>query len=445
VTDVITTKTEPSFFDDENLPEVVRVARDLIRFNTSNYGAGKAEPESGAADYVQALLEEVGLECQRFEAAPGRTNLISRWKGTDSSLPALLLHGHLDTVPADPADWSVDPFAGIIKDGMLWGRGAVDMKDMDAMMIALVRDLIRSGFTPQRDIVLAFFADEEAGCELGSQWMVTTHPEVFAGVTHAISEVGGYSIDVGDKRAYMLQVGEKGVLWIRLRSKGRAGHASMLNDDNAITTLAGAVVRLGEAEWPLTMTETTTDLSARLRTILDIPDTTGVEEICAHLGSSAGWVTSSLFNVGNVTMFDAGYKENVIPERASALIDIRFLPGERDAVLARIQELAGPDIELDIEMDLIAMETPFDGEIVEAIKASIERIDPGAEVVPYLLPAGTDNKGLSRLGIAGYGFVPLQLPAGLDFPALFHGVDERIPLDALEFGQRVLTDLVRSL
>jgi acetylornithine deacetylase/succinyl-diaminopimelate desuccinylase-like protein len=429
---------------DTPLPDVVQIARDLIRIDTTNWGAGKAKPEAPAADYVQALLEEVGLDCQRFEAEPGRTNLVARWMGANPALPALLLHGHLDVVPADAADWSVDPFGGEIRDGMLWGRGAVDMKDMDAMIIASVREMIRNGERPERDIVLAFFADEEAGCTLGSQWMVDAHPEVFAGVSHAITEGGGYTIDINGKRAYMLSAGEKGVLWIRMRSKGRAGHASMLNDDNAITTLAAAVVRVGAAEWPLKMTATTVVLRERLLALSGAEDTIGMEALVESTGMSSASITATLRNVGNVTMLSAGYKENVIPERASAMIDVRFLPGERDAVLAHLHELAGPDIEFEIEMDLIAMESPVDGPIVDALNASIGRLDPGAEVVPHLVPGGTDNKGLSRIGIVGYGFVPLRLPIDLEYPALFHGVDERIPLDALTHGQAVLTDLIRT-
>jgi acetylornithine deacetylase/succinyl-diaminopimelate desuccinylase-like protein len=424
--------------------DVCRIAQDLIRFDTTNYGSGRSEGEGECAEYVRSMLEDVGLSCQLFEAEPNRTNLVARWEGRDRSLPGLMLHGHLDVVPADASRWSVDPFQGVIKDGMLWGRGAVDMKDMDAMIIASVQSMIRDGEQPNRDVVLTFFADEEAGCERGSVWMVNNHPEAFAGVQEAISEVGGYSIDIRGTRAYLIQTGEKGVLWLRLRARGRAGHASQINTESAITSLAEAVVRLGNTVWPVSLTETTSQLLERVRQIGGLPDDLSAMEVAEATGVGARFITASLQNVGNVTMVNAGYKENVVPESADALIDVRFLPGQRELVLHRVRELAGDDIDVDIEMDLIALETSFDGPLVDAMERSLNKLDPDAEVLPYLLPAGTDNKALSRLGIRGFGFAPLKLPSDLDFPALFHGVDERVPLDALRFGQAVLTDLIRS-
>jgi acetylornithine deacetylase/succinyl-diaminopimelate desuccinylase-like protein len=430
--------------DSSDLPEVVQIAQTLIRFNTTNYGGGRSEGEHEAALYVKGLLEEVGLECQLFEPEPGRTNVVARWKGEDSSLPAWMIHGHLDVVPADPRLWSVDPFAGEIRDGMLWGRGAVDMKDMDAMILASVREIAGAGGRPPRDIVLAFFADEEAGCDLGSIWLVDNHPELFEGVTHAISEVGGYSVDISGKRAYLIQTEEKGLLWVRLRAKGRAGHGSIINNDNAITKVARAVVSLGDAEWPVSLTTGTADLLERVRELTaSAPDATP-RDLAGLTGAGSAWVTSSLQNVGNVTLLNAGYKENVVPEEATALIDVRILPGQREEVLARLQELVGPDIELTVEKDLISLQTEFGGPMIDAMIASLGRLDPEASALPYMLPGGTDNKALSRLGIKGYGFVPLKLPADFNFPGMFHGVDERVPLDALIFGQTVLTDLIRT-
>jgi acetylornithine deacetylase/succinyl-diaminopimelate desuccinylase-like protein len=422
--------------------EVIRIAQHLIRFDTTNHGGGRSAGEDDAADYVRALLEEVDLKPQAFAKEPGRTNLVARWPGANPSLPALMLHGHLDVVPADPDDWTVDPFGGEIRDGLLWGRGAVDMKDMDAMILASVRDMIRRGEQPARDVVLAFFADEEAGCTLGSVWLGAENPELFAGVGDAISEVGGFSVDIKGQRAYLVQTGEKGVLWLRLHANGRAGHASQLNADNAIVTLAEAVGRVGRAEWPISLTETTAALLEQVRQIADLPAGTDPMTIAEATGFGSPFVAPGLQNVSNVTMIQGGYKENVIPERATALVDVRFLPGQRDEVLARIKELAGPDITVEVEMDLGALESPFDGPLIGQITETLGRLDPGAAVLPYLMPAGTDNKALSKLGIRGFGFAPLRLPPDLDFPSLFHGVDERVPLDSLTFGQDILTDLL---
>lgn len=429
--------TEPS------LPEVARIASELIRFDTSNFGGGNAKGEREAAEYVGAYLAELGPEVEYYEPVPRRTNVMARVPGRDRSLPALVVHGHLDVVPAMAEDWTVDPFAGIVQDGMLWGRGAVDMKNMNAMILTAVADILRAGEVPARDLVLAFFADEENGGVEGSALVVRDRPEWFAGAATAISEVGGYSITVDDRRAYLLQVGEKALIWIRLVAKGRAGHGSRLHDDNAITALAEAVAAIGRTRWPIRLTPTTTalleGLSALTGRSADDPDA-----LASAAGPAEAFLRSSFRTTTNPTGLTAGYKHNVIPERAEALIDVRVIPGTEDEVLAELQQIVGDDIVIETVVRDIGMETPFEGELVEAMVASIGRHDPGVPVIPYLLGAGTDNKALSTLGITGYGFAPLRLPADLDFTGMFHGVDERVPVDSLVFGQRVLADLLRT-
>lgn len=426
------------------LPEVARLASDLIRFDTSNFGGGNARGEREAAEYVGAFLQELGLAPEYYEPLPRRTNVMARVPGRDGSKPALVLHGHLDVVPAVAEDWSVDPFAGEIRDGVLWGRGAVDMKDMDAMILASVADLLRRGEQPERDLVLAFFADEENGGVEGSALVVRDRPEWFAGATEAISEVGGYSVPVGDGRAYLLQVGEKALIWIRLIARGRAGHGSGLHADNAVTTLAEAVTALGRTAWPVRLTETTERFLAGVADLAGAPRDTDPDELALLTGATAPFLRSTLRTTTNPTGLTAGYKHNVIPDRAEALIDVRALPGTEDAVLARIRDIVGPAVEVEIVHQDIGLEVPFAGDLVDAMVAALDRADPGTPVLPYLMGGGTDNKALSTLGIAGYGFAPLQLPAGLDFTGMFHGVDERVPVDALVFGQRVLTDLIRT-
>lgn len=426
-----------------DLPEVVRIARDLIRFDTTNWGGGRAEGEREAAEYVGAYLEALGLEPEFYEPIPGRTNVMARVRGRNPGKPALVLHGHLDVVPAMAADWSVDPFAGEIRDGMLWGRGAVDMKDMDAMILTSVADILRAGELPERDLILVFFADEENGGIEGSQLVVANRPEWFAGATEAISEVGGYSIAVGDRRAYLLQVGEKALIWIRLRARGRAGHGSRVHPDNAVTRLAEAVAALGRTEWPVRLTATTQAMLAGLAELTGSGEQ-DPDALAASTGPAEGFLRSTLRTTSNPTGLAAGYKHNVIPDVAEALIDVRTLPGTEDEALADIQQIVGDDIEIEIVVRDIGLEVPFDGDLVDAMVAALGRADPGVPVIPYLMGGGTDNKALSALGIEGYGFAPLRLPADLDFTGMFHGVDERVPLDALEFGQRVLTDLLRT-
>lgn len=425
--------------------ETVEICRNLIRIDTSNYGSGDAKGERRAAEYVAGLIEEVGLTTTVLESAPGRANVFARLEGTDPSADALLVHGHLDVVPAIAADWSVDPFAGELKDGMIWGRGAVDMKDMDAMMISVLRHMVRSGTRPRRDIVFGFFADEEAGMVYGSHWIAEHHRELFDGVTDAISEVGGYSATIGGRRAYLLQTAEKGLMWLRLNAQGTAGHGSQINDDNPVTRLSSALANIGQYRWPVELTKTT-------RAFLDsVTELTGVEfdpqnpqRLLAELGSVARFVGATLQTTANPTMLEAGYKVNVVPGSAQAGLDVRYLPGQREIVLEKLAELAGEGVGFEFESDDIALEVPFSGNVVDAMVSALHAEDPEAVVLPYMLSGGTDNKSLDPLGITGYGFVPLRLPDELDFPAMFHGVDERVPTESLEFGSRVLHRLLSS-
>lgn len=426
----------------QHLPEVARIARDLIRFDTSNWGGGKANGEREAAEYVGAYLEALGLAVDYFEPIPKRTNVHARIPGRDASKPALILHGHLDVVPAPPEGWSVDPFAGEVRDGMLWGRGAVDMKDMDAMILTSIADILRAGQQPERDVIVTFFADEENGGVEGSQLVVDQRPEWFAGATEAISEVGGYSISVYDHRAYLLQVGEKALIWIRLIARGRAGHGSRLHPDNAVTRLAEAVAVLGRTQWPVRLTATTTQLLEGLAALTGT-DTSDPDMLAAHAGPAEGFLRSTFRTTTNPTGLTAGYKHNVIPDHAEALIDVRVLPGTEGAALADIRRIIGDDIEIEIVHADIGLEVPFSGSLVDEMVAVLGEHDPGVPVIPYLMGGGTDNKALAALGIAGFGFAPLRLPADLDFTGMFHGIDERVPIESLQFGQRVLTDLIR--
>jgi acetylornithine deacetylase/succinyl-diaminopimelate desuccinylase-like protein len=430
---------------EEPLAEVVQVARDLIRFDTTNWGEGRARGEREAAEYVGAYLSGLGLEPRFYEPLDRRTNVSARIPGRNPDKPALVVHGHLDVVPAVAEDWTVDPFAGEIRDGMLWGRGAVDMKNMDAMILTSVADILRSGDRPERDLVVAFFADEENGGVEGSGLVVQDRPEWFAGATEAISEVGGYSIAVGGRRAYLLQVGEKALIWIRLVARSRGGHGSRFHPANAVTRLAEAVARLGRTDWPVTLTATTRALLDGLRGIDGgAEDADDPDSVADMAGPASGFLKSSWRTTTNPTGLTAGYKHNVIPDRAEALIDVRVLPGTEDVALEEIRAIVGDDIEVEVVVRDIGLETPFRGGLVEAMVGALGAHDPGVPVLPYMLAGGTDNKALSRLGITGYGFAPLRLPADFDFTGMFHGADERVPVDALEFGRRVLTDLLRS-
>ena len=425
--------------------EVVKICQDLIRIPSVNFGEGRGD-EKAVAEYIVASLAEVGIASEIFESAPNRCNVIARLPGRDATRPGLVVHGHIDVVPANADDWSVDPFAAEIRDGAIWGRGAVDMKNMDAMILAIVRKWARTGYKPPRDIVLAFFADEEAGMTFGSRWMAAEHPEVFAGCSEAISEVGGFSVTVADgKRLYFVEAAQKGIHWMKLTAHGRAGHGSMMNDENALTSIAEAVAKIGRYEWPQRYTKTVKALFSKIAQVTGKKyDESDLRPLLSEIGPTARMIGATLQNTANPTMLEAGYKANVIPGSASAVIDGRFLPGYEDELNKTIREIIGPDILIETISRDIALEIEFEGDLVEAMCKAITTFDPEGIPVPYLMSGGTDNKALSELGIIGYGFSPLQLPADLDFMALFHGVDERVPISGLEFGVKVLENFLEN-
>jgi len=427
--------------------EVVGICRDLLRIDTTNTGDPRTTVgERVAAEYVAGKLGEAGIDVELHESAPKRANLVARIPGADRSRGALLVHGHLDVVPADASEWSVDPFSGEEKDGYLWGRGAIDMKDFDAMMLAVVRDWARTGYVPPRDIVLCYTADEEAGMQYGSQWLVDNHREKFEGCTEAVGEVGGYSYTVNDDlRLYLVQTAEKGLDWLRLHATGRPGHGSFIHDDNAVTNLADAVARVGHHRFPTVVTPTVRAFLEQVGEALQIDiDPAEPELAIAKLGPIANLIGATIRNTANPTRLEAGYKDNVIPGRASATIDCRTLPGEADQFLATLRELIGPDIEIEHVHQQPAVETSFDGALVDAMGAALRAEDPGARTVPYLMSGGTDAKAFATLGIRCFGFAPLRLPADLNFASLFHGIDERVPVEGLKFGVRVLDRLLRN-
>ncbi len=418
--------------------EVVEVCRELIRMDTTNYGDREGPGERKAAEYVAGLLDEVGIESRIYEPEPGRASVVARWGGSASDRPGLLLHGHLDVVPAAAEDWTVDPFSGEIQDGYLWGRGAVDMKDFDAMLLSLVRARQRAERPPERPIVLCFTADEEAGGHKGAEVLIRDHADEFEGVTEAVGEVGGFSTSVRGRRMYLIEAAEKGMAWMRLRARGRAGHGSMINTDNAVTELATAVARLGAHDWPVRLTPTMQTLLAAVAELAGTEATPeNAEALVDEFGTATRMLGAVIRNTTNPTMLEAGYKVNVIPTEATAHVDGRFLPGYEDEFFATLAELCGDNIDIEYVSNQPPWEMPYDGDLVAAMGRSILAEDPDALVAPYLMSGGTDAKHFIKLGMRSYGFTPLRLPEDLDFTALFHGIDERVPVDALEFGARV--------
>lgn len=308
--------------------DVIEICRDLIRIPSVNYGDGRGD-EAEVSRYVQRKLQEVRISTEIFESAPNRCNVIANIPGSDRSLPGLVMNGHLDVVPASVEDWTVDPFSADVRDGCIWGRGAVDMKDMDAMMLGIFRLWARHNFQPKRSIVLAFFADEEAGGIFGSRWMVENHPEIFSRCSEAVSEVGGFSVTLqNSKRVYLIETSQKGIEWLNLTAKGVAGHGSLLNEKNAVTRISKAVTDIGEYRWPQRLTRTNKKLFQKISEITGIPyNEENLQPLLDQLGPAAKMIGATLRNTANPTMLSAGYKANVIPQTASAVIDGRTVPG----------------------------------------------------------------------------------------------------------------------
>ncbi|MFZ9780996.1 MAG: M20/M25/M40 family metallo-hydrolase [Candidatus Nanopelagicaceae bacterium] len=419
--------------------DVVKLCQELIQIPSVNFGEGKGD-EKAAAEYVAAKMKEVGIASKIYESAPNRCSVVARIEGKDKSRPGLVVNGHLDVVPANAADWSVDPFSGAIKDGCIWGRGAVDMKNMDAMILAVIRLWARYNYQPERSIVIVFFGDEEAGGIYGSRWMAEKHPEVFAGCSETISEVGGFSLTLlSGKRVYAIEASQKGIEWMKITAEGVAGHGSMVNNANAVTRLTEAIAKIGNYTWPQRITKTSDLFFQKISELSGKPyDRNNLQPLIDEVGPMGKMIGATLCNTTNPTMLEAGYKANVIPQSASAVVDGRTLPGFEKELLDTVKSLVGEHVKVESLVSDIPLEVEFGGPLVDAMIAAIKSEDPDGIPIPYLLSGGTDNKALAKLGIVGYGFSPLKLPPDLDFTGLFHGIDERVPIDSLQFGARTL-------
>jgi acetylornithine deacetylase/succinyl-diaminopimelate desuccinylase-like protein len=419
----------------------VRVAADLIRIDTTNRGGGDG-CERPAAEYVAARLGEAGLQPVLLESAPGRANVVARVSGEGG--PGLLLHGHLDVVPADPSSWSVPPFSGEIRDGVLWGRGAVDMKNAVAVLVALAGLWAREGRRPRRDVVLAFTADEEDTAEFGAQWLVERHPELFEGCTEAIGESGAFTFHASGRRLYPIASAERGTAWLKLTARGHAGHGAKPNPANAVTRLGAAVARIGGYDWPVRLIPTVRAAVEAIAAAAGQPlseaslGSLAPEELLGRLGPGGALVAGVIRNSANPTMLQAGYKVNVIPGEAVGYVDGRVLPGYQQEFADTMDELAGPDVSWEYAHREIPLEAPLDAPVMAAMTRALLAEDPGSVIVPYCMSGGTDAKQFSRLGMTCYGYTPLVLPEGYDYYAMFHGTDERIPLSAIEASVRIM-------
>ena len=426
---------------------VVQYCQDLIRFDTTNFGNAKSHGEIKAAEYIGNILNELNIDYKIVGPDKQRSSVVAIIEGTDKNLPGIVLHGHLDVVPVEKDKWSKPAFEAIIDKNMIWGRGAVDMKNGNAMILASLYELIKNDWKPKRTISLIFFADEEAGGLFGSHYVTKNYPEYFENATEAIGEVGGFSHTLSNGvRLYLIETAQKGLAWMKLTAKGTAGHGSMTNNDNAINKISTAITNLSAHKFPITIKDSVRGLLEETATAHGMKfDENDPEKVVALLGTLAKLVSATLSDTANPTMLTAGYKVNVIPGEATAYVDGRFLPGNSETFLKEIKAVVGKDISVEAETLDVALEAPFKSGIVESMITALSIEDPAAKVVPYMLSGGTDAKAMSKFGIKGYGFTPLLLPNDLDFTSLFHGHDERIPISSLQFGARTMHRFIKDL
>ncbi len=424
--------------------EAVRLLRALISFESVNPPGN----ETPAAEFVADELRAVGYQPTLLESAPGRGNVIARLPG-DGSAPPLLLFGHLDVVPVEPEHWTHPPFEAVMADGFIWGRGALDMKNIVATQLAFMLALKRADVRLKRDLVYAATADEEAGGLMGMAWLADNYSDLLD-AEYALSEFGGFSLNMGGQRFYMCQTGEKGVAWLKMHTAGQPGHGSMPHTNSAILRLSEAVARLGRTPLPMhisstarAMVEGLANAQPALRGLLD-PQVN--PQILAQLRPEQARMFNALVrNTAAVTGLNAGIKHNVIPSRAEANLDCRMIPGQTvEDVMREIQEAVGDDIAIELETlrSSPAIESRFDTPLFEAIVRNLKRYDPQAEVVPLLLSGATDGRYVGWRGTIYYGYSPLRLPDDFNFLETVHGHDERIPVDAFREGVQVFGETV---
>ena len=433
-----------SLLEDEALDFV----RALIRIDSVNTGEPETigDGETRAARLVQERLEDAGIATTFVEPVPGRGSIIARIEGSDPDAGALIVHAHLDVVPVDARDWTHDPFGGEIDGGLLYGRGAVDMKNFAGVILAAAREFARSGVRPRRDLIFAFLADEEAGGRWGASWIVDNRPDLLVGATQAISEVGGFSVPLAEGgRAYLLATAEKGVGGATVTARGEAGHASRPRPTDPVTRLAAAVARIGEHRFPVVRTpalERFLEVFGEHRGVSFTDD--HLDEQLEDLGFVGRVIAASARQTVAPTVLRAGDKSNIIPATARASLDLRALPEREDDLHAQVARLAGPDIEVTWSASLSPIDSPLDTPFQDVISEAIRAEDPAGVVVPYLLPASTDNKHFARLGVDGYGFVPLRVPEDFDVYGQFHSTDECVPVESLYFSARTTVRILRD-
>lgn len=433
--------------------ETLRHLQALLRLDTTNPPGN----ETLAAEYLAGVLRAEGFEPVVLESAPGRGHVITRYKGTGAA-PPLLLYSHTDVVPAEPSQWTHPPFAGEVADGYVWGRGALDMKDIVAQQLMVMLLLKRNQVQLKRDIIFAATADEEIGGAngYGMAWLAKHHPDLLR-AEFGLSEVGGYNVNLGGQQVYLIQTAEKGTCWFKLRAKGQPGHGSLPHTDNAVVHLAKALNILS-AGLPYHLCQAAQGfLGAAQAVFAGTPSAALFAALqSAETGPAAfaqltqpelrRFLNPMLHNTATPTGLRAGQKTNVIPSVAEATIDGRLLPGfTPETFFEEVENTIGPGYHIEPELIAPPIEASHDTALFRLISETILRHDPAAtHVLPYMMSGATDAKYLAPLGIPTYGFAPIKLPPDMPFMELFHAHDERAPISGLGWGVEVLYEVVKK-
>ena len=405
--------------------ETIDHLRTLIRLDTTNPPGN----ERVATDYLGSAFARESIQFATVEPKPTRTNLIARIPGTDRASPPLMLSSHTDVVGVETARWTRDPFGAELAEGCVWGRGSIDMKSKCAMDLGLALAIKRAGALPVRDLIVAAVADEEAGSELGARYLVEHHPDLIR-AGFVLNETGGFTLHLGERRFYPIQVAEKGFVTVKMTVSGSPGHGSMPRADTAIAWIADLIGRLTRTQMPRRVTP----LMRRVLADLGIaPD------------KAPPLFRPMLANTVTPTILRAGYKDNVIPGEAWVILDGRTLPGDNErSFLRELRDIVGPEPVLEVIKTAPPVEASPDTLLFDLIKTRTEAADPGARGIPWMLPGATDSKFYTQLGAICYGFAPVRLDPRMPFGSLYHGNDERMPIEGFLWGLRLYTGVVLS-
>ena len=421
---------------------VTALLQELIRFDTTNPPGN----EAACMGFLRDYLERAGFETQTYAKDPARPNLVARLEGEGRAAP-LLLYGHVDVVTTEGQSWAHPPFEGSLVDGAIWGRGALDMKGGVAMLVSAFVRAKTEGVRPPGDLVLCVLADEENGGDLGARFLADEHPELFEGIRYALGEFGAFSLSVGGRRFYPIQVAEKQICWLKATVRGPGGHGSMIHRDGTMARLGTLLRDLDRGRLPVHITpvlrrqlETMAAALPRanaavLRSVLKPRFTDSALRL---MGAQGRLLEPAVRNTVNATIVHGGGKINVVPSEIYVELDGRALPGYGpDALMAEVRELVGDDIELELVRHDPGPAEPDFG-LFDALADVLRELDPDGIPVPLLMIGVTDGRFFSRLGIQTYGYLPMRLPENAPFASLIHAADERIPVDALEFGAEAI-------